>query len=139
MKLTLLCFGFLHLSIVTEGLFSRSELTDSSSLTSSSDSRAQLSPNTGSPNPSRKRPLFARRGQYERQRVQASKPKKLPLKDAPPPPDAAPKPVSLKCSQLRQSCVPQSGCCDAGATCRCRFFNTICFCRRTASLQKKKT
>uniref|UniRef100_A0A3B3VD41 Agouti domain-containing protein n=1 Tax=Poecilia latipinna TaxID=48699 RepID=A0A3B3VD41_9TELE len=38
--------------------------------------------------------------------------------------------VMARCSLLGQSCVPLCGCCDPSATCHCRFFNAICFCRR---------
>lgn len=41
------------------------------------------------------------------------------------------KPVEPSCSQLKQSCLPQFGCCDPRASCHCRFFNAICICRRT--------
>ncbi|XP_071398834.1 agouti-related protein-like [Centroberyx affinis] len=87
----------------------------------------------------RQRTLFARRGVYERQRVHAPKPKVLPAPPNGPPPKAAPKPVSPRCSRLSESCLPQSRCCDPCATCHCRFFNTICFCRKTNSLCQKKT
>ncbi|KAM6971542.1 uncharacterized protein LKV04_017098 [Tautogolabrus adspersus] len=134
MKLTVLCFGLLHLSFVSEGLFSRNDLQPAESSLSRS-SRAQVAINAGSPKPrsGRKRPLFARRGQYERQRVSKERPQKVPQRNIPPPPDPALKPVKQKCSELTQSCVPLSGCCDTGATCHCRFFNAICFCRRTGS------
>ncbi|XP_029135428.2 agouti-related protein-like [Labrus bergylta] len=139
MKLTVLMFGFLHVSFVSAGLFSLNDLQPAGS-SLSRGSRAQV-PDTAEPvNPKkgRKRPLFARRGQCERQRVQVPKerPKKVPLNDLAPPPDSVLKPTTQKCSQLTQSCMPQSGCCDAGATCHCRFFNAICFCRRMSSRPK---
>lgn len=54
-----------------------------------------------------------------------------------PPAKVRPNPVKIKCSQLAQSCLPQSGCCDSCATCHCRFFNVICFCRKTKSQSEK--
>lgn len=54
-----------------------------------------------------------------------------------PPAKVRPNPVKIKCSQLAQSCLPQSGCCDPCATCHCRFFNVICFCRKTKSQSEK--
>uniref|UniRef100_A0AAV2L734 Agouti domain-containing protein n=1 Tax=Knipowitschia caucasica TaxID=637954 RepID=A0AAV2L734_KNICA len=77
----------------------------------------------------RQRPIFARRGQYERQQIHVPVRPKLPVRPAPPKP--ALKPLSPRCSQLTQSCLPQDGCCDAWASCHCHFFNAICFCRRT--------
>uniref|UniRef100_UPI0037E78E93 agouti-signaling protein-like n=1 Tax=Semicossyphus pulcher TaxID=241346 RepID=UPI0037E78E93 len=140
MKLTVLCFCFLHVSFISAGLLSTNDLQSAgSSGLSRSGSRTQTPQNTESLNPGRKRPLFARRGQYERQRVHVPKPKKVPAKETPPPPAVVSKPPKPKCSQLTQSCLPQSGCCEAGSTCHCRFFNAICFCRRTNSSHKKKT
>ncbi|XP_068160335.1 agouti-signaling protein-like isoform X2 [Antennarius striatus] len=87
------------------------------------------------------RPLFARRGHYEQQRIQMQKPKLVPVlrKNPPTPSNVPPKPVKPKCSHLTQTCVPQSGCCDPVASCHCRFFKAICFCRRTNSLSIKKS
>ncbi|CAJ1081856.1 agouti-signaling protein-like [Xyrichtys novacula] len=136
MKLSVLLFGFLQLSFISAGLLVRDPQSRDSALTRS---KAQIPKNTGSVNPGRKKPLFARRGQYERQRVRAQKPKKVPPNTLPPPPGEGLKPAKPKCSQLTQSCVPQSGCCDSGAMCHCRFFNAICFCRKTNSLNKKKS
>uniref|UniRef100_A0A3P8W5S2 Agouti domain-containing protein n=1 Tax=Cynoglossus semilaevis TaxID=244447 RepID=A0A3P8W5S2_CYNSE len=56
-----------------------------------------------------------------------------------PPPKAAPKPVKPTCSLLAQSCLPQSGCCEPHTTCHCRFFNAICFCRKTILQYEKKS
>lgn len=70
------------------------------------------------------------------------KPRVVPVPpDDPPPPTTAVAPKSVKpsCSQLTQSCVPQSGCCDPCASCHCRFFNAICFCRRRKTLCEKNT
>uniref|UniRef100_A0A672F695 Agouti domain-containing protein n=1 Tax=Salarias fasciatus TaxID=181472 RepID=A0A672F695_SALFA len=115
--LALLCL--LQLALVHGGLFSRHELQASSR-------------GAGSPNQSRVRPLFARRGQLERQRIHVPKPKV-----APGPPNHVPAPAKKEanaakppCSQLTHTCLPLSGCCDAHASCHCRFFNTICYCRR---------
>ncbi|XP_037612214.1 agouti-signaling protein-like [Sebastes umbrosus] len=138
MKLAVLWLCMLHLAFVSAGLFNRKDLQTAHSNVSVS-SRAQQTPqriqplNTGSLNRGRQRPLFARIGQYERQRIIVPKKPKVPVppKDGPSSPKVVPKPVKPKCSQLTQSCLPQSGCCDPSATCHCRFFNAICFCRRT--------
>ncbi|XP_034562576.1 agouti-signaling protein-like [Notolabrus celidotus] len=145
MQLSVLLFGLLQLSFVSGGPSVRSDVQpagsgvsrNNSSSSSGGSGRAQVPQSTGSVNTGRKRPLFARRGQYERQRVQ--KPKRVPqnVPPPPPPPDAGVKPTKPKCSQLTQSCTPQSGCCETGASCHCRFFNAICFCRRSNSLPKK--
>ncbi|XP_030613018.1 agouti-signaling protein-like [Archocentrus centrarchus] len=104
-------------------------------------SRARASPSTGSLNEIRVRPLFARRGYYERQRILEPKPRGAPAaqNEICLPAKVSPNPVKIKCSQLAQSCLPQSGCCDPCAACHCRFFNTICFCRKTKSQYEKKT
>nr|XP_019942824.1 PREDICTED: agouti-signaling protein-like [Paralichthys olivaceus] len=91
----------------------------------------------GSSKPVRQKPLFARRGQYERQSV----PKRVRVvhisqHGLPPPSKVVPRPVKPMCSQLGQSCLPQSGCCEPQTMCHCRFFNTICFCRRRNSVKK---
>ncbi|KAM7370130.1 hypothetical protein PAMP_011410 [Pampus punctatissimus] len=108
-------------------------------------SRAQAPERTGFLNQGRRRTLFARRGQYERQRIHVPKPNvirvppnvvSVPTNVPPPPPKDPAMPV---CSQLTQSCLPQSGCCDPCATCHCRFFNAICFCRRTNSKYESKS
>uniref|UniRef100_A0A3B3WD72 Agouti domain-containing protein n=1 Tax=Poecilia mexicana TaxID=48701 RepID=A0A3B3WD72_9TELE len=53
-------------------------------------------------------------------------------------PKAVPKPqVMARCSLLGQSCVPLCGCCDPCATCHCRFFNAICFCRRVEQARSR--
>lgn len=80
----------------------------------------------------RQRPIFARRGQYERQRIHVPAKHKFPVQPTAPKP--AVKPPNPRCSQLTQSCLPQDGCCDAWASCHCHFFNAICFCRRTVPL-----
>uniref|UniRef100_A0A8C7ZKQ2 Agouti domain-containing protein n=1 Tax=Oryzias sinensis TaxID=183150 RepID=A0A8C7ZKQ2_9TELE len=67
-------------------------------------------------------PLFARRRQYEYQQLLG--------------------PVRLRspgCSLLGQSCSRLSGCCEACATCHCRFFSAICFCRKAnVQCERKK-
>ncbi|XP_029313986.1 agouti-signaling protein-like [Cottoperca gobio] len=139
MKLAFIWLCFLHLTFVSAGLFTqRNDLqTDHSNVSVSRTQAPQrIQPlSTGSLNQGRQRPLFARRGQYERQRIHAQKPKvvHVPPNVVSPPSKVARKPVKPKCSQLKQSCLPQSGCCNQYATCHCRFFNAICFCRRTNS------
>ncbi|XP_070784607.1 agouti-related protein-like [Enoplosus armatus] len=139
MKLAVLWLCVLHLAFVSAGLFRSNDPPVAPS--NLSRSRTQDPQSTGSLNQGRQRTLFARRGQYERQRIHVPKPKEVPAppSDLRPPSKVAPKPVDPNCSQLTQSCLPQSGCCDPCASCHCRFFNTICFCRRTNSLYEKKT
>ncbi|XP_018553706.1 agouti-signaling protein [Lates calcarifer] len=139
MKLALLCLCLLQLALVSAGIFTRNDLQ--ATYSNLSASRAQSSHSTGSLNQGRQKPLFARRGQYERQRIHVPKHRVVPVppNDHPPPPlspKVAPKPVNPKCSQVTQSCLPQSGCCDPNTMCHCRFFNAICFCRRA---NEKKT
>ncbi|CAN9506501.1 unnamed protein product [Ophioblennius macclurei] len=125
MKLSLLCFVvILHVALVHCGLSSRHDLQAG---------RGAVFPRTtGSQNHGRVRPLFARRGQYERQRIHVPKTKVAPgpPNHAPPPAKKEMNPAKLPCSQLTHTCLPLSGCCDANASCHCRFFNTICYCRR---------
>ncbi|XP_044032881.1 agouti-related protein-like [Siniperca chuatsi] len=139
MKLAVLWLCILHLAFISAGLLTRNG--PQAAHCNLSDSTAQGPQSTGSLNQGRQRPLFARRGQYERQRIHVPKPKEVPVppNDLHPPSKVAPKPVKPNCSQLTQSCFPQSGCCDPSASCHCRFFNAICFCWRTNSLHKKKT
>ncbi|XP_056220617.1 agouti-signaling protein-like [Seriola aureovittata] len=136
MKLAVFCLCILHVTFVSAGLFTRNDLQAVHSTLSVN--RAQAPQSAGSLNQGRQRPLFARRGQYERQSVPKSRvvpasPNRSPSPPPPPPPPTkvTPKPVKFKCSYLKQSCLPQSGCCEPYATCHCRFFNAICFCRRT--------
>ncbi|XP_042366845.1 agouti-signaling protein-like isoform X2 [Plectropomus leopardus] len=132
MKLVIMCLCIVHLSLASAGLSVRNDLQTAHNNVTVSWRKASQS--TESLNLGRQRSLFARRGQYERQRIHAQKPKvPVPPKVGPPPSKVAPKPAKLKCSQLSQSCVPQSGCCDPRVSCHCRFFNTICFCRRIKS------
>ncbi|XP_029385338.1 agouti-related protein-like isoform X2 [Echeneis naucrates] len=115
------------------GLLARNNLQGAYSALSSSRNRDTQTP--GLLNQGRQRPLFARRGQYERQsvpsRVVPVPPKHGPPLSPPPPPKVTAKPVKLKCSHRSQSCTPQSGCCEPYTTCHCRFFSAICFCRKT--------
>uniref|UniRef100_A0A3B5AAI9 Agouti domain-containing protein n=1 Tax=Stegastes partitus TaxID=144197 RepID=A0A3B5AAI9_9TELE len=138
MKLALLCLCIVHLAFVSCRVFGRNNPEAAGGHLPVS--RTQVSPSAGSSNQGRVRPLFARRGQYERQMVYMQKPRLAPV--APTvisaPAKVAPKPAKPKCSQLTQSCLPQAGCCDPCATCHCRFFNAICFCRRTSSQYEKK-
>ncbi|XP_010741851.1 agouti-signaling protein [Larimichthys crocea] len=136
MKLAL-SFCILHFALVCAGLFNRNDLQAAHS--NLSGSRAQTPQSTGYLNQNRQRPLFARRRQYERQRIHVQKPKPILPNIEPLPSKPAPKPANPNCSQLTQSCSPQSGCCDPCSSCHCRFFNAICFCRKTNSLCEKKT
>ncbi|XP_039610091.1 agouti-related protein-like [Polypterus senegalus] len=43
-----------------------------------------------------------------------------------------------KCSKVLESCLPFSLCCDPCATCHCRFFNAICYCRKLNRNCRKK-
>ncbi|XP_069007201.1 agouti-signaling protein-like [Embiotoca jacksoni] len=138
MKLAVLCLCMLHLALVSSRLFARNDLQAAES--SLSLGKAQAPRSTGSLNKGRVRPLFARRGQYERQRIHVPRPRVVPVapKNIAPPAKVTPDPVISNCSQLTQSCFPQSGCCDPCATCHCHFFNTICFCWRVNSQCNKK-
>ncbi|XP_059182631.1 agouti-signaling protein-like [Centropristis striata] len=129
MKLAVLWLYILHLAFVSAGLLSR--IDQQNAKTNMSVGLAQAPQSTGSLNPSRQR-LFARRGQYKRQRIHVPKPKVVPVtpNDIQPPNKVDPKPAKPNCSQMTQSCLPQSGCCDLSASCHCRFFNAICFCRK---------
>ncbi|XP_040921853.1 agouti-signaling protein-like [Toxotes jaculatrix] len=135
MKPALLCLCVLHVACVSAGLFRRNDLQ--AAHRNLSAIRAQAPQSTVSLNQGRQRPLFARRGQYERQSAPKSRVVPVPPND--PPPKVTANSVKPACSQLTQSCLPQSGCCDLHATCHCRFFNAICFCRRTSSQHEKKT
>ncbi|KAM7390754.1 hypothetical protein PAMA_008784 [Pampus argenteus] len=140
MKQVLLCLCILCLAFVSDGLYTRKD--PQTGRNNPSASRAQAPERTGSLNQGRRRALFARR-KYERQRIHVPKPNVIRVPpnvvSVPPPPKAAPDPAMTVCSQLTQSCLPQSGCCDPCATCHCRFFNAICFCRRTNSKSETKT
>ncbi|NXG13101.1 AGRP protein, partial [Grallaria varia] len=35
-----------------------------------------------------------------------------------------------RCVRLLESCLGQQTCCDPCATCYCRFFNAVCYCRK---------
>ncbi|TDG97085.1 hypothetical protein EPR50_G00222320 [Perca flavescens] len=133
MKTAVMWLCIVHLALVSAGLFTRNDLQAAHSNVSSRRVRAPQS--TESLYRGRQRPLFARRGQYERQRIHVPKDKvaPVPLNDIPPPPKVTPKPMKPNCSSLTQSCLPQSGCCDPFATCHCRFFNAVCVCRRIKS------
>ncbi|XP_070709519.1 agouti-signaling protein-like isoform X2 [Pempheris klunzingeri] len=138
MTLAISWFCILQLAFVSAGLFTRNDLQALRSNVSAS--RAQAPQSAGSSN-HRKRPIFARRGQYEQQRIHVPKSKVIPVPPSklPPPSEAVTTPVKSKCSQFTQTCYPQSGCCNPCATCHCRFFNAICFCRRTVPACKTKT
>ncbi|XP_008305912.1 agouti-signaling protein-like [Cynoglossus semilaevis] len=135
MKLLLLLL--LHLALVSARLFAHSGLQ------AAYNNKGHAPQSLGSAN-GRQRPLFARRGQYERQSLPSravyasSRGLPAPPRIAPPP-KAAPKPVKPTCSLLAQSCLPQSGCCEPHTTCHCRFFNAICFCRKTILQYEKKS
>ncbi|KAM8822341.1 uncharacterized protein AB9W97_004813 [Spinachia spinachia] len=138
MKLAVVCLCILHLIAVGAGQSSGTDPCPGRSSVSARRAKAPQKQPPSSAGPviqGKQRPLFARRGQYERKRIPAPKPKVVPSppKDAPPSPKVAPKPVKPTCSQLTRSCSPLFGCCATNATCHCRFFNAICFCRRTTS------
>uniref|UniRef100_A0A8C2ZTQ8 Agouti domain-containing protein n=1 Tax=Cyclopterus lumpus TaxID=8103 RepID=A0A8C2ZTQ8_CYCLU len=133
MKLAVMWLCLLHLTVVVAGQYTRKEHRKDRSNAPAKAPQNIVGVSTGSVISGRQRPLFARRGQYERQRIHTKKPRVVPSRPngALPPSKAAPKPVMPKCSQLTQSCLPQFGCCDTSAACHCRFFNAICFCRRS--------
>ncbi|XP_034429067.1 agouti-signaling protein-like [Hippoglossus hippoglossus] len=132
MKVSLLCLCVLvHVALVHAVLLARDELQQTASST-----KAKTTQSTESANHVRQRPLFARRGQYERQSVPKRKVGHNSQHGRPPPPKVVPRPVKPMCSQLGQSCLPQSGCCGRRTMCHCRFFNAICFCRRKSSAKK---
>ncbi|KAL6098083.1 uncharacterized protein ACO6RY_13469 [Pungitius sinensis] len=138
MKLLVMCLCIVHLVAVGAGQSSDSDPRPGRSSVPVSRAKAPQKTRSLSAGPviqDKQRPLFARRGQYERKRIPAPKPKVVhgPLKDPPPSSKVAPKPGNPTCSQLTQSCLPQFGCCATNATCHCRFFNAICFCRRSTS------
>ncbi|XP_029935509.1 agouti-signaling protein-like [Myripristis murdjan] len=139
MKLTVLCFCLLHVATVNAGLFTHSEITGANSNVSSNCSNDQAPQSTVSLIQVRQRTLFARRGKYERQKMHVMKPKVAPAPPRRPPPKVAPNPISPRCSRTGESCLPQSRCCEPCATCHCRFFNAICFCRKTNSQCGRKT
>uniref|UniRef100_A0A3P9H4K1 Agouti domain-containing protein n=1 Tax=Oryzias latipes TaxID=8090 RepID=A0A3P9H4K1_ORYLA len=98
-------------------------------------SKEQTFQSKGLANQDRVGPLFARRRQYEYQQLLGPKTVVLPLSQN----DVLHTKVERKrikpgCSLLGQSCSRLSGCCEACATCHCRFFSAICFCRK-ANLQ----
>ncbi|KAM4606557.1 uncharacterized protein ACJ7VT_016735 [Polymixia lowei] len=131
MKLAVLCFCILQM--VNAGLFTRNNRNSIYNNLPSKSIKDQP-PKTSEPViQGRQRTLFARRGVYERQRVYDPKPKVSPAPAKGPPSKVAPNPVSPRCSMLSETCTPNSCCCDPCASCHCRFFNTICFCRKTNS------
>ncbi|XP_054621323.1 agouti-related protein-like [Dunckerocampus dactyliophorus] len=123
MKLPVLCFCLLHLAFVSGGLLTRNDLQSGGS--------NLISRRAGHQHGSRHRTLFARRGQYEQQKLQMMRPRGMPAvpKDNTPT-KAPPKPATTACSQLGQSCIPHQGCCEPCSACHCHFFKAICFCRR---------
>ncbi|XP_060950307.1 agouti-signaling protein-like [Limanda limanda] len=128
MKVSLLCLCVLvHVALVHAGLFARDELQQPASRT-----KDKTTQSTGSSNHVRQRPLFARRGQYERQSLPKRKAGHNSQHGRPRPSKSkvVPRPVKPMCSLLGQSCLPESGCCVRHTVCHCRFFNAICFCRR---------
>ncbi|KAM9774697.1 agouti-related protein-like [Syngnathus typhle] len=124
MKLSILCSCVLHLAFVSGGLLTSNDLQRGSRELTKISSRAGNFPN-------RYRTLFARRGQYEQQKLLMMRPKGVPVhSEETSTKAAAPKPASTTCSQLGQSCLPHQGCCEPCSTCHCHFFKAICFCRR---------
>lgn len=128
MKLTIVCVVTLVYIMTVDGrIFTRNDLQNSYRKTSG-NRPAQKQGRPLSAAQQRQRPIFARRGQYERQRLHVPAKFKFPVQPTPPKP--AEKLLKGRCSQLTQSCIPQDGCCDPWASCHCHFFNAICFCRR---------
>ncbi|XP_053716381.1 agouti-signaling protein-like isoform X1 [Synchiropus splendidus] len=128
MKLLFLCLFLLHVSLVDGRIFTRHD-----------HRKSPANPQrTGAVTVGRQRTLFARRGQYERQRIHHQKHKQVPVSPNNLPVKSTSHPAP-QCSQLTQSCLPQTGCCDTFAKCHCHFFNAICFCRRLNSPNKLKT
>ncbi|KAG9276720.1 agouti-related protein-like [Astyanax mexicanus] len=78
-------------------------------------------------NQGKPRTLFARRGAMEYHRLRTSNPHVNAVMTGP------------RCSQVSESCVPHSRCCDPCASCHCRFFNTVCYCWRLGHHCQKKT
>ncbi|XP_053269018.1 agouti-signaling protein-like [Pleuronectes platessa] len=153
MKVSLLCLCVLvHVCLVHAGLFANDELQQTASSTKTKTSQSTDKDRVAiglllsllvdaslprSSNHVRQRPLFARRGQYERQSVPKRKAGHNSQHGRPPPSKGVSRPVKpIMCSQVGQSCLPQSGCCMRHTICHCRFFNTICFCRRKQSVKK---
>ncbi|XP_061662030.1 agouti-related protein-like [Syngnathoides biaculeatus] len=122
MKLSLLSLFVLLLAFVSGGLLTSKDIQSGSRDLTKISSRAGIFPN-------KHRTLFARRGQYEQQKLQMMRPKGMPSlpKNSS---TKAPKPASATCSQLGQSCLPNQGCCEPCSSCHCHFFKAICFCRR---------
>ncbi|XP_029978657.1 agouti-signaling protein-like [Sphaeramia orbicularis] len=138
MKLAILCLCVLCVALADGRIFTRNDLQIAHK--NMAGNRAQIPHSSAkSSNQSKQRTLFARRGQYERQRIHVPKPKVVPSSPSAPSPKRRPKPVKPRCSQLTQSCVPQDGCCDRWAACHCHFFNAICHCRRTNPNHTQKT
>ncbi|XP_035475741.1 agouti-signaling protein-like isoform X1 [Scophthalmus maximus] len=138
MKLAVLCLCVLHVTFADAGIFARNEPQATNRNLSANRERATQSA-AGTSNHGRQRPLFARRGQYERQSVPKPGVVHVSPNVLPRPRKVAPKPVMPTCSQPAQTCLPQSGCCGPHNMCHCRFFNAICFCRRKNSQYEKKT
>ncbi|XP_051910721.1 agouti-related protein-like [Hippocampus zosterae] len=132
MKLSVLLLCVLHLAFVS------GRLLTSNDLPSGSGNFTKISRRAGN-FPSRYRTLFARREQYEKQKLLMMRPKSVPVLSEDPPTKAPPKPASATCSQLGQSCLPHQGCCVPCSTCHCHFFKAICFCRRINTQCTKNT
>ncbi|KAK1174084.1 agouti-signaling protein 2b [Acipenser oxyrinchus oxyrinchus] len=71
--------------------------------------------------------LFAKRKTQEQQGIRLLKPQQESWQ------------AIRRCSRALESCIPHSLCCDLCATCHCRFFNAICYCRRLSINCQKKT
>ncbi|KAG7524117.1 agouti-signaling protein-like [Solea senegalensis] len=139
MKLAIFFLVVLHVAFINGALFARSAPQRAYNNLPSSDKGDRATAGTGTLIYGRQRPLFARRGQYERQSVPKFRVSHASPIIRPPPPKVTPKPVKPTCSQLAQSCLPLSGCCDPHTSCHCRFFNAICFCRKTNLQHEKKS
>ncbi|KAM4718420.1 uncharacterized protein FYW61_016253 [Anableps anableps] len=129
MKLAVQCLCFLHFALLSFGLDTHISLSR----------RKAFHSDAGYVNQDRRRPLFARREQYEQQRIHEPKKSRIvsPPQNDIAHPKVVPNPMMPKCSQLGQSCVPLYGCCDSCAMCHCRFFNAICFCRKAEKAKSR--
>ncbi|XP_077592280.1 uncharacterized protein LOC144209710 [Stigmatopora nigra] len=132
MKLSVVCLCVFHLTFVTAGLLTSNDLQSSSS------DLAIMSRRTGGLT-NKYRTLFARRAQYEQQKLLMMRPKGIPVVEKDSNDKEAPKSAPSSCSQLGQSCLPHQGCCELCSACHCHFFKAICFCRRINMQCSKNT
>ncbi|KAG5841861.1 hypothetical protein ANANG_G00171510 [Anguilla anguilla] len=82
--------------------------------------------------------LFARRAHQRLQRpvaLQHAAKKPREPKQPSPPSD----PPARRCPRPMESCTSHKPCCDPCAICRCRFFNSVCYCWRPGRHCQKKS